>query len=61
MNCLMKCYIKLLEGKVIAVYHRTNDNEDKWVVALDERDYTNEEILESIIFQEKYYEGRLIR
>ena len=49
------------EGKVIAIYHRTNDNEDKWVVALDERDYTNEEILESIIFQEKYYEGRLIR
>lgn len=53
--------LERFEGKVIAIYHRTNDNEDKWVVALDERDYTNEEILESIIFQEKYYEGRLIR
>lgn len=49
------------EGKVIGVYHRTNDNEDKWIVSVDEKDYSNEEILDLIEFQEKYYEGRLIR
>ena len=49
------------EGKVIGVYHRTNDNEDKWIVSVDGKDYSNEEILDLIEFQEKYYEGRLIR
>ena len=49
------------EGRVIAIYHRINDNEDKWVVTLDEKDYSDEEILESISFQEKYYEGILVR
>ena len=48
------------EGKVIAVYHRTNDNEDKWIVSLD-GDHTDAEILEAIEFQERYFEGELIR
>ena len=49
------------EGKVVAIYHRTNDNEDKWIVSLDGRDYSDEEILEAIAFQEQYFEGVLIR
>ncbi len=53
--------LEKFEGRVIAVYHRTNDNEDKWVVSLDEKGYSDEEILELVFFQEKYYEGRLIR
>ena len=53
--------LERFEGRVIAVYHRTNDNEDKWVVSLDEKGYSDEEILELVFFQEKYYEGRLIR
>lgn len=48
-------------GTVIAVYHRTNDNEDKWIVSIDGRDYSDDEILEKIDFQEKYYKGILLR
>lgn len=49
------------EGIVIAVYHRTNDVEDKWIVSLDGSDYTDEEILKTINFQEQYFKGRLLR
>ena len=53
--------IDSFEGKVIAVYHRLNDVEDKWIVSLDELEYSNEEILDAIHFQEQYFEGKLIR
>jgi len=53
--------IETFEGKVIAVYHRFNDVEDKWIVSLDGIDYSDEEILQSINFQEKYYKGELVR
>lgn len=53
--------LKRFEGKVIAVYHRTNDVEDKWIVSLDGRDYPDDEILNTIHFQEQFYEGRLYR
>ncbi|SFO64501.1 inorganic pyrophosphatase [Pseudobutyrivibrio sp. JW11] len=48
-------------GTVIAVYHRINDNEDKWIVSIDGKDYSDDEILEKIDFQEKYYKGILLR
>lgn len=53
--------LNTFEGKVIAVYHRFNDVEDKWIVSIDSTDYTDEEILQAIHFQEQYYEGELIR
>ncbi len=53
--------IDTFEGKVIAVYHRFNDVEDKWIVSLDGSNYSDYEILQSIQFQEQYYEGELIR
>ena len=46
---------------VIAIYHRINDNEDKWIVSLDGSDYSDEEILKMIQFQEQYFEGELIK
>lgn len=49
------------EGKVIAIYHRLNDVEDKWIVALDNKEYSDEEILKAINFQEQYFKGVLIR
>ena len=55
-------------GKVIAVYHRTNDVEDKWIVVPENSRYaanpsalSDEEILKRIEFQEKYFAGRLYR
>ena len=53
--------ISTFEGKVIAVYHRFNDVEDKWIVSLDGKDYSDKEILDAIYFQEQYFEGELIR
>lgn len=49
------------EGKVIAVYHRFHDVEDKWIVSLDGTDYPDETILQTIRFQEQYFDGELIR
>lgn len=46
-------------GKVIAVYHRLNDNEDKWIVAPDGQSFTEDEIMKRIEFQEKYFDGKL--
>lgn len=48
-------------GKVIAVYHRLNDCEDKWIVSLDDRTYSGEEILAAIEFQEQYFMGELYK
>ena len=53
--------LEIYEGKVIAIYHRTNDNEDKWIVSIDGRDYSDAEILDAIHFQEQYFEGSLVR
>ena len=53
--------IQRFEGKVIAVYRRINDSEDKWIVSLEDRDYTDAELLEAIRFQEQYFQGELIR
>jgi len=53
--------IASFEGRVIAVYHRFDDVEDKWVVSLDGSDYPDEKILGAIRFQEQYFEGELLR
>lgn len=53
--------LKTYEGKIIGVYHRLNDVEDKWIVALDDRPYSDQEILEAISFQEQYFMGELYR
>lgn len=53
--------IERFNGKVIAVYHRINDIEDKWIVSIDGKNYSDEEILDAIHFQEKYFKGFLLR
>lgn len=53
--------LETFEGKVIAVWHRFDDVEDKWIVSLDGKDRTEEEILGDIFFQEQYFYGKLYR
>ncbi len=53
--------IETFEGKVIAIYHRYNDVEDKWIVSIDGKNYSDEEILKAISFQERYFKGQLQR
>ncbi len=48
-------------GKVIAIIHRTSDNDDKLVVMKDGRNYTDEQIRALTEFQEQYFESIIIR
>ena len=42
-------------GKIIAIIHRFDDVEDKWVVAPKDMNYTKGQIEELVHFQEKYF------
>lgn len=47
--------LKEFTGRVIAVIHRFDDVEEKWVVAPDNMTFTREEIMELVIFQERFF------
>lgn len=47
-------------GRVIAVIHRFNDVEEKWVVAPVGVSFTKEEIAEQVRFQEQYFQTEII-
>lgn len=47
-------------GKVIAIIHRLNDVEDKWVVAPEDELYSKEQIEEQVKFQEKYFDYEIL-
>ena len=47
-------------GKVIAIIHRYNDVEDKWVVAPEGAAFTKEEIQGAVAFQEQYFQTEII-
>ena len=48
-------------GKVIAVYHRFDDAEDKWIVSLNGEDISDDKILGEISFQEQFFYGTICR
>jgi inorganic pyrophosphatase len=47
--------VKEFTGKVIAIIHRYDDVEEKWVVAPEDAAFTKEEIMEAVAFQEQYF------
>ena len=47
-------------GKVIAIIHRHDDDDDKLVVIPENETITNEEIEKSVEFQEKWYKHEII-
>lgn len=47
-------------GTVIAVVHRNDDVEEKWVVAPAGMNFTKEEIMEQIHFQEQYFDSMIM-
>ncbi len=49
------------KGKVIAVIHRINDDDDKLVVSKDGNDYSDDAIKALTKFQEQYFESVIIR
>lgn len=48
--------VETFSGKVIAIIHRENDVEDKWIVVPKHLSFTKEEILKQIQFQEQYFD-----
>lgn len=48
-------------GKVIAVIHRTNDDDDKLVVVPNDMECSDESIRALTEFQEQYFESVIIR
>ena len=48
-------------GRVIAIIHRTNDDDDKLVVVKDGKNYTDEQIRALTEFQEQWFESIILR
>lgn len=53
--------IEEFDGVVIAIIHRHDDIEEKWVVAPENCDFSDEEIMQKVNFQEKYFRVTLSR
>ena len=53
--------VENFEGEVIAVIHRTNDDDDKLVVAPKGVNYSDDAIKALTEFQEKFFESIIIR
>lgn len=51
--------VKEFTGKVIAIIHRYDDIEEKWVVAPEGAHYTAEQIKEIVSFTEKYFKSEV--
>ena len=52
--------IESFVGKVIAIIHRIDDVEDKWVVAPEDAKFTKDEIIKQVEFQEKFFRTEII-
>ena len=52
--------VKGFVGKIIAIIHRYDDVEEKWVVAPENVTFTKEEINRQIYFQEQYFNSEII-
>lgn len=49
------------KGKVIAIIHRTNDDDDKLIVSANGKDYSDDAIKAMTEFQERFFESIIIR
>ena len=52
--------IDKFSGKIIAIVHRNDDVEEKWIVAPEGMTFTKEEIREQIHFQEQYFDSEIV-
>ena len=52
--------VKEFTGRVIAIIHRYDDVEEKWVVAPPNSTFTEEEIRTQVAFQEQYFQTKII-
>lgn len=52
--------IEEFTGKIIAIVHRNDDIEEKWVVVPKEKSFNREEVVELIHFQEQYFDSEIV-
>lgn len=52
--------VTTFNGKVIAVIHRNDDIEEKWIVCPQNMTFTEDEIREKVFFQERYFDSYII-
>lgn len=52
--------VKEFDGRIIAIVHRLDDVEDKWVVAPDHKTFSKDEIQKQIYFQEQYFRFEIV-
>ena len=52
--------VKEFVGRIIAIIHRNNDVEEKWVVAPQNMIFTKEQIWEKVLFTEQYFDSEII-
>lgn len=53
--------LDVFEGEVVAIIHRTNDDDDKLVVMEKGKNYTDEQIRALTEFQEQWFDSVIIR
>jgi inorganic pyrophosphatase len=53
--------LKKFAGRVVAIIHRLNDDDDKLIVVPDGEIITNEEIDKLTNFQEKFFQHQIVR
>ena len=53
--------LNVFEGEVVAIIHRTNDDDDKLVVMEKGKNYTDEQIRVLTEFQEQWFNSVIIR
>lgn len=52
--------VKSFDGVVVAIIHRNDDVEEKWVVAPEKKNFTIQQISDAVSFQEKYFDSHII-
>lgn len=52
--------VKEFSGTIVAVIHRQDDVEEKWVVAPKGMTFTKEEISKEVHFQERFFKSEII-
>lgn len=52
--------VEAYTGKVIAIIHRTNDDDDKLIIAPEDKTYTPDQIRALTEFQERFFKSEII-
>ncbi|MDF2944625.1 MAG: hypothetical protein K0S01_3483 [Herbinix sp.] len=53
--------LKEFTDKIIAIIHRDDDIEEKWVVASADLVFSKDQIMKQVHFQEQYFDSKIIR